>query len=107
MTCTGNASLRLGRHELAHGRTVVVPVGEIDLATRDLLRSALEASHGDVVVDLSGVSFLDSEGIAVLIAQRKRLIASGGSLQLRDAQPAMRKVLEIAGLETLISEERA
>jgi anti-sigma B factor antagonist len=103
----GNASLRLGRHELAHGRTVVVPVGEIDLATRDLLRSALEASHGDVVVDLSGVSFLDSEGIAVLIAQRKRLIASGGSLQLCDAQPAMRKVLEIAGLETLIAEERA
>ncbi|HEX4528688.1 MAG TPA: STAS domain-containing protein [Acidimicrobiia bacterium] len=86
---------------------MVVPVGEIDLATRDLLRSALEASHGDVVVDLSGVSFLDSEGIAVLIAQRKRLIASSGSLQLRDAQPAMRKVLEIAGLETLIAEERA
>jgi anti-sigma B factor antagonist len=103
MTCTRHTQLRLGRNELAHGRTVVVPIGEIDLATRDLLRSALEASHGDVIVDLSGVSYLESVGIGVLVAQRNRLTLNGGSLQLRDPQPFVRQVLEIVGLETWIA----
>jgi anti-anti-sigma factor len=103
MACTRDTHLRLGRHQLGHGRTVVIPIGEIDLASRDHLRSVLEAIDGDVIVDLTGLSYLDSSGIGVLVAQRNRLTANGGSLQLRDPQPAVRQVLEIVGLEAWIA----
>ena len=51
--------------------SVVLQVaGEIDLATADLLRAAIADAQslwsGTVVVDLAGVSFIDSQGIRVL-----------------------------------------
>ena len=103
MACTRNSRLRLGRHSLCRGRTVIIPIGEIDLDNRDDLRSVLEAVDGDVIVDLAGLTYIDSSGIGVLVAQRNRLSANGGSLQLRDPQPAVRRVLETCGLETWIA----
>jgi stage II sporulation protein AA (anti-sigma F factor antagonist) len=100
MACARNSRLRLSGHNLCHGRTVIVPVGEIDLENRDDFRSVLEATDGDVVVDLVGLTYIDSSGIGVLVAQRNRLTATGGTLQLRDPQPNVRQVLEIVGLET-------
>jgi anti-anti-sigma factor len=99
MVCTRNSQLRLDRHELCQGRTVVVPIGEINLGTCDLLRSLIDACDGEAIVDLPGLSYIDSSGIGVLVAHHNRLTANGGSLQLRDPQPAVRRVLEIGGLE--------
>jgi anti-anti-sigma factor len=93
--------LRVGSHRL-RDRTVVIPVGEIDLATRDELRACVAECDGDVVVDLSGVSFLDSSGIGVLIGQRNRLIEAGGSMVFRDPQDNVRAVLETLALAALI-----
>ena len=102
MASTRYTQLRLGRHDLSRGRTVIIPIGEIDLSNRDHLRSVLEATNGEVIVDLAGLTYLDSSGIGVLVAQHRRLTANGGCLQLRDPQPAVRRVLETCGLETWI-----
>ena len=72
--------LTLGVEQAHDGVGPMVHVrGEIDLATAPALRACLLALEGDVIVDLSEVDFLDSTGIGVLVAQRKRLGAAAAA----------------------------
>ena len=48
-----------------------------------------------VVVDLGGVSFMDSRGLGVLISIFKRVAERGGEIRLARPQPAVKLVLEI------------
>jgi anti-anti-sigma factor len=82
--------------------TVVVPSGEIDIATCELFRRALLECEGDVIVDLSAVTYMDSSGIGMLIKQTARLGESGGSLRLRNPQEPVRKVIDHMGLIQLL-----
>jgi anti-anti-sigma factor len=93
--------LALERHD---GTTVVTAAGEIDMATASELRECLIGTQGRVVVDLRGVSFLDSSGIATLVTARARLLESSGDLQLRKPQGIVRKVLEVTGLDSWIED---
>ncbi|MFI5046100.1 MAG: STAS domain-containing protein [Acidimicrobiia bacterium] len=75
--------------------------GEIDLANaaqlRQLLDEAIDGGASRIVVDCRELEFLDSSGIGVLVAARKRL-GSDGELVL-DSPPAhVRKVLDITGV---------
>ncbi|MYS11011.1 STAS domain-containing protein, partial [Streptomyces sp. SID6041] len=58
-------------HRVVDGVDVVCLRGEIDQTVRDFLRDALPRQEGGrpprVVADMSGVSFMDSSGINVLI----------------------------------------
>jgi anti-sigma B factor antagonist len=72
----------------AHGPTVRV-WGEIDVATAPELRACL-ASLADepvVAVDLSGVAFVESSGIAVLLAEHQRRDAAGAQLVIAGSSP--------------------
>jgi anti-anti-sigma factor len=80
------------------GFTAVDAAGEIDLATAPELRGALERTTGRVVVHLDEVTYLDSSGIAVLVAQQHRLASDDGELVLRRPSPLVRKTLELTGL---------
>ena len=80
------------------GTAVVLVVGEVDLATSPQLRACLVALDGAVVVDLSGVGFLDSSGLNALIGGKKHLDAQGGSLRLQGAQPQVQAVFEVMGM---------
>ena len=80
------------------GMVVVRPEGEIELATRTQLRDTLEAFHGDVELDMSAVSFLDSSGIGALMLQRVRLEALGHALHITNATRAVRDPLTLVGL---------
>jgi anti-anti-sigma factor len=58
--------------------------GELDLGTAALLRESLDdLADGCVVLDLDGVSFTDSTGLATLIAERGRARHHGASLRVR------------------------
>ena len=83
------------------GETTVVLGGEIDLSVAAALRESLfEAADAarHLHVDLSKVTFLDSSGIAQLIAARKRVHGSGGSFSVTCASGLPRTTLEIVGL---------
>ena len=80
------------------GLTAVNAAGEIDLATAPELRAALERVTGRVVVHLDEVTYLDSSGIAVLVAQQHRLAADGGELVLQRPSTFVRRTLELTGL---------
>lgn len=84
-------------------RTVVSVSGEIDLATQGQLRNELNelivAGKVDLVLDLTGVSFVDSTGLGALIGTRRRVHGFHGSLALVIPDDAVMKVFTITGLE--------
>lgn len=86
--------------ESGRGRTVVTVRGELDLATADRLWLELEPllqPRTVVVLDGSGITFLDSSGLRVLLQAGKRAAADGAAFRLVAPQPAVQRVLEIAG----------
>ncbi|ODU12192.1 MAG: hypothetical protein ABT15_27575 [Pseudonocardia sp. SCN 73-27] len=84
--------------------TVVVTVGgEVDMLTSPQLRSALVDHIGDdsvelVVVDLDGVTFLGTSGLAALIEVREAAHAAGVGLRLACTGRRVLRPLSIAGL---------
>jgi anti-sigma B factor antagonist len=90
------------KEQVTGGIPVVAVVGEIDVATAPALAEHLgvheESGPSTVVVDLLGVSFLDSTALGVLVGSFKRLSASGGTLKLVIAEPRILKVFEITDL---------
>lgn len=104
MSSPAEFSVSLG----GEGEEVVVEVrGELDVATSPDLRATLHpvavAGPPRVVVDLSGVSFIDSTGIGVLVTALKQVRARGGQMVLRSPQPMVRKVLAITGLDRVFT----
>lgn len=82
---------------------VITVSGEVDLATAaDLERALSEALTGTdattIEVDLSGVEFMDSAGLRVLVAARKQAEDAGRTLRLRSPHERVRRIIEITGL---------
>ncbi len=89
-------------------QVIVTASGEIDLYTAPALQAELAAVLGGghpvrVVVDLSGVEFCDSTGMNVLLSAMKRARERGGALDLAGPQPAVRKVLQVTGLDSVFN----
>lgn len=85
---------------------LVSAAGEIDLNTSPALRTALFDLLGKnkqprLILNLGGVPYMDSSGIAVLVETLQRLRKSGGKLYLTAIQPRVRSVLEIARLDAI------
>jgi anti-sigma B factor antagonist len=86
------------------GRVAVVrPAGDVDIMTCGVLRESLDALDRDVVVDLSGVPFMDSSGLGVLAMQRRRLEAAGSTLRLANPTDLVAHLLQVTGLEFWLS----
>jgi anti-sigma B factor antagonist len=86
--------------------TVVHVRGEIDMASCEQLRDAIEPHLGPsqrVVLDLSGVTFMDSSCLQFLLHARTTLTADEGSLVLRNPSVAARRVLSAAGVTELLA----
>lgn len=86
----------------ADGATVATVRGEVDLSTAPGLQKGLRTAAADatlLVVDLSGVAYLDSAGLAVLDTSAREMHANGGALRLivREDSIVVR-ALRISGL---------
>ena len=94
------ADLELDLRSSANGDAVIVR-GEIDMATapqlRDFLNELVDAGSSRIVLDCRELQFLDSSGIGVLIAVRKRL-GDDAALTLEAPLPHVRKVLDLTGV---------
>lgn len=60
---------------------------------------------GSLVLDFSGVTFMDSAGIAVAMRGWQRMKETGGSMALRHVAPQPKKVFEAAGIGRLMTIE--
>jgi anti-anti-sigma factor len=84
---------------------VVVPDGELDLGSAPRLAAALDEplDHGktQVVLDMSGVRFVDSMAVHVLVGAARELRQRLGRLVLVSADPNVRRLIELTRLDLL------
>ena len=79
--------------------------GELDMDTAEGLSDWLvEIGGSQVVVDLSGLSFMDSSGISALVTARNHLVRAGNDLLLTRPVPIVRRALEVVGLAGWVHE---
>lgn len=87
---------------LGSSTPTIAVTGELDLATCPRLAGSLDtvvdAGTGDVLVDLSRVTFLDSTALTVLVTYRQRLASAGRHLVVHQPSPVVVRVLTISGL---------
>ena len=90
------------RHDCDRDVHRIAVEGELDLATaeeleRELLR--VEAGAAQViVVDLSGLTFIDSSGVRLLLRAHARSRADGNRLTLLRGPAAVQRVFELTGI---------
>ena len=80
----------------------VAVAGEVDAHTAPQLRVALldaVSRHQSVTVDLAAVTFMDSQGLAVLLRARQKAESRGCCLRLERVPARVMKLLRITGLE--------
>jgi anti-sigma B factor antagonist len=89
-------------------RTVVrvAPEGELDVASRAVLDARLqelwEAGWSNVVVDLRGLTFMDSSGVHLLVDHHGRASAAGARLSFIDGTPTVARTLRLCGVDELL-----
>ncbi|MEU0795254.1 STAS domain-containing protein [Amycolatopsis sp. NPDC005961] len=101
------AVLRIS-HRRAGPAHVIEVAGEIDAGTAPELRRELAQEKVDttaarlVVVDLSEVGFIDSAGLTILAGLHRRGRERGVSVKVVTRQYAVKRALNITGLDELI-----
>lgn len=92
----------MDREDFSAEGCVVVARGQIDLYSAPTFKTALvnaiESGKTEIVVDLTGVDFMDSTGLGVLVGAGKRLRPDGGSIAIVTNDDTIRRVFEISGL---------
>ena len=84
---------------------VLRPTGDIDLARspelRLRLREELDAMPKRLILDLSGVTYMDSSGVATLVEALQRSKTNGCRLILCALQAKVRSIFNISRLDTV------
>src|SRR5256885_16593907 len=105
---TPRTRLSVTTEQNGDGATRLVALGELDMSTihllTDSLGAALDSNADAVVVDLAGVSYLDSTGVGALVQARNRAKALGGTLVVANPRPGGRQILQITGVLTALTE---
>jgi anti-sigma B factor antagonist len=89
------------------GTVTVTVVGEVDTFTAPVLRASLdtqlEQQPSELVIDLCGVQFLGSAGLAVLVETQKSARSRDVGLRLVANTRAVTRPLEVTGLIDLFT----
>ncbi len=100
--------MRIGE-ERDGGALVIAPEGRVDSVSSSelekLVVSRIDAGEKRLVLDLSGVEYISSAGLRVLLMAAKRLKAPPAGLVLCGMGPSVRTVLELAGFLPLFAVE--
>jgi anti-anti-sigma factor len=100
---TADDGLRIDTQHL-DGHALLSIVGEIDLVTAPTFGAAIDQGiqqAGKVVLDFTGVTFMDSSGLNVLVAAAGHGDATDAVL-VRNAPLSVHRLLSITGLDEVI-----
>ncbi len=85
--------------DLVDGNHLVRVTGELDAFTVPDVRAVLsDAEDRDVVLDLAGVTFIDSSGLAMIVEARHRLAGEQHRLVIGPRSDVVQRLLELSGV---------
>lgn len=86
---------------------ILTPTGDVDLASSPVLRTEIaelqRRTPRRLVIDLSGVTYMDSSGVATLLEAMQIARKRGCRLVLCAIQPKVRAIFEIARLDMVFT----
>jgi anti-sigma B factor antagonist len=92
------------RHEGDY--VVVALMGELDLAGEARLEAAIDEAHTSgrpLTVDLSGLTFIDSSGLRVLVRLHNKAITNGLEYRLIAGPPQVHRTFALCGLDRTLA----
>ncbi len=85
----------------------VVVTGRLDAAQSPTAQAFLDKVEGMVTLDCSGLEYISSAGLGVLLKTQKRLLASGGKLRLSGVNRHLLDIFGYSGFDQLFEIEPA
>lgn len=90
-----------------NGAAVARLSGEIDHHNAKEFRTELDryivtAQPRELAIDFGDITFMDSSGIGLIMGRSKLMRECGGSLEVRNPQPYIRRVLKLSGIERIV-----
>lgn len=89
--------------------TLVVQVsGELDLSTAEQFKLQVEQALANgkaqnLILDLSGVNFIDSSGLGVILGRYKTVTQNNGIIAIVNPKASVKKILELSGILRIIN----
>ena len=97
--------------EISGDHRRVRPNGELDIAAREELDMALAAAEstgvGDVVLDLRGVSFMDTAGVHAAVESDRRCRQTGRALRVVPGSERVQRLFRLTGSDALLPAGRS
>lgn len=88
-------------------QTTITLTGEIDAYTAPKLRETAfpytEQDGTSLIIDLSGVTYMDSTGLGVFVGLFKSLNANNGTMQLVGLSDRLKRLFDITGLADIMN----
>jgi anti-sigma B factor antagonist len=97
--------LTIHQEETPEGFLICRPVGELDAFTVSQFRQALAelASSKRLVIDMSGIPFVDSAGLGALIGGIRRTRELGGDVAVACNRPTLVRLLRTTGFDRIVT----
>lgn len=97
--------LTIHREETPEGYTICRPVGELDAFTVGQFRQALAemATSRRLLIDMSGIPFVDSAGLGALIGGIRRTRELGGDVAVACNRPTLVRLLRTTGFDRIVT----
>jgi anti-sigma B factor antagonist len=91
--------------ENGDGYVICRPVGELDAFTVSQFRQSLAelASNPRILIDMSGVPFVDSAGLGALIGGIRRARELGGDVAVACNRPTLTRLLHTTGFDRIVT----
>ena len=83
--------------------TLVRLRGELDILTAPAFADALSEATSEIVIDFAGLAFLDASGLEVLAGGSEQAEQHGNRLVVINAGPMAQRILQLTGLDSLLS----
>ena len=78
-----------------------ITIGSGDVKIRELISEALDEGKAKILLNLSGVSAIDSSGIGEMVACYTTVTKRGGQLKLLKLSPKINDILQVTQLITV------
>ena len=99
------------KHRKQRDALIVCLEGELDDHRAQTVRQEMDRliekeQPQRLIVDMQGVSFMDSSGIGVLIGRYRTLSRSGGRMAVCNMSPHVERIFQLSGLQRIIETVR-